>query len=151
MTRKEAMRQNAQADTLRSLGFTAEEAEELRRISMALRRWHEAECGTDHGCIEYDDDQQDGKAYWLSSVTGRRLPIPNRGAGARRRLAQIIQARNERVAVAASLDRVLDRRGAVRAYIQTDPRGAALYIIRPDDVPAGQPVDAYYSRGICVY
>jgi hypothetical protein len=37
------------------------------------------------------------------------------------------------------------------SYIQTDPRGAALYIIRPGDVPEGGDVNAYYSRGICVY
>jgi hypothetical protein len=37
------------------------------------------------------------------------------------------------------------------AYIQGDPRGAALYILRPGDVPEGESADAYYSRGICVY
>lgn len=36
-------------------------------------------------------------------------------------------------------------------YLQTDPRGAALYILRPGDVPEGKDVDAYYNRGICVY
>jgi hypothetical protein len=36
-------------------------------------------------------------------------------------------------------------------YVQGDPRGAALYILRPGDVPQGQQADAYYSRGICVY
>lgn len=45
----------------------------------------------------------------------------------------------------------LDRRGAVSAYVQTDPRGAALYILRPEDVPEGQDVGSYYTRGICVY
>ena len=37
------------------------------------------------------------------------------------------------------------------AYVQTDPRGVALYILRPGDVPEGGDVDAYYSRGIAVY
>lgn len=36
-------------------------------------------------------------------------------------------------------------------YIQSDPRGASLYIIRPGDVPEGASVGGYYSRGICVY
>jgi hypothetical protein len=40
---------------------------------------------------------------------------------------------------------------ALSAYIQGDPRGAALYILRPGDVPAGADVDAYYSCGIAVY
>lgn len=35
-------------------------------------------------------------------------------------------------------------------YHQTDPRGCALYIIRPGDVPEGEDVSAYYSRGIAV-
>jgi hypothetical protein len=39
---------------------------------------------------------------------------------------------------------------AVKSYLQTDPRGAALYIIRPDDIPEGKDVSAYYSRGLCV-
>ena len=36
-------------------------------------------------------------------------------------------------------------------YIQSDPRGAALYIIRPGDVPEGADVASCYNRGICVY
>jgi len=37
MTKKEALRQTAQANTLVSLGFTYGEAEALRRISLTLR------------------------------------------------------------------------------------------------------------------
>ncbi len=36
-------------------------------------------------------------------------------------------------------------------YVQGDPRGCALYILRPGDVPEGAEVDRYYSRGIAVY
>ena len=39
----------------------------------------------------------------------------------------------------------------IKPYIQGDPRGAALYLIRPDDVPEGKNVESYYSRGVCVY
>jgi hypothetical protein len=45
----------------------------------------------------------------------------------------------------------MTRYPALSAYIQGDPRGAALHILRPDDVPAGEDVDADYSRGIAVY
>jgi hypothetical protein len=38
MTRKEAIRQTHQADVLRALGFTSDEADTLRRISMTLHR-----------------------------------------------------------------------------------------------------------------
>mgnify|MGYP001605579533 CR=1 FL=1 len=40
---------------------------------------------------------------------------------------------------------------ALRAYIQGDPRGAALYILRPGDVPQGEKPDSCYSRGLVVY
>lgn len=34
---------------------------------------------------------------------------------------------------------------------QTDPRGAPLYILRPEDVLPGVDVASYYSRGVAVY
>lgn len=37
------------------------------------------------------------------------------------------------------------------AYVQGDPRGAALYILRPGDVPEGENAESYYSRGVAVY
>jgi len=130
-----------QEDTLRRLGFTQDEAEKLRRISMTLHRWHERECGVDGGCIERDEAT--GKAFWLNSMTGRRYPIQDRETGARKRLAAILARVNgpRHLCMAAPLD----------AYIQTDPRGAALYILRPGDVPEGKDAEAYYSRGLCVY
>ena len=139
MTRREAIRQTRQLDTLRSLGFPYNEAEALRRISMTLRRWHELECGTDLGCIERDEKTK--KTYWLNSYTGKRQPTPDRETGARKRLAQIIDARNLRESGHGT---------NLRAYVQGDTRGAALYILRPDDAPIGQE-DSCYSRGICVY
>lgn len=132
MTKREAMRLNHQEDVLLSLGFTRAEADELRRISMRLHRWHEKECGTDNGCIERDETT--GKPYWLNSTTMRRFPVADQETGAKRRLGRILAAHP-----------------ALSTYIQTDPRGAALYIIRPGDVPEGQNVDSYYTRGICVY
>lgn len=140
MTRKEAMRQTIQADNLRALGFTQDEAEKLRRISMTLHRWHEMECGTDNGCIERDEAT--GKTFWLNAMTGRRFPTPDRETGARKRLASIMEARALRVGSAHV---------TLAAYIQTDPRGAALYILRPGDVPEGKEPESYYSRGLCVY
>jgi len=140
MTRIEAMRQTMQENTLLRLGFTQDEAEKLRRISMTLHRWHERECGTDGGCIERDEAT--GKAFWLNSMTGRRYPVQDRETGARKRLAAILATRNARTTGAE---------WHLTAYVQTDPRGAALYILRPGDVPEGKGADAYYSRGLCVY
>jgi hypothetical protein len=132
---------------LTAIGIEYHDACELRRISMTLHRWFELECGdgNDHGswCItrgrkladgtfEHDND---GHAYLehhhymhgrgQDSVSYSRLP--DREAGAKKRLAKIMNG--------YSLD----------YHIQTDPRGASLYIL-----PAG--VDAEnYNRGIAVY
>jgi hypothetical protein len=37
------------------------------------------------------------------------------------------------------------------SYVQGDPRGAALYILRPGDVREGADVSSCYSNGIAVY
>jgi hypothetical protein len=147
MTRKEAIRQTHQETTLLELGFTREEAEALRRISMTLHRWFEHEC---NGNIQRDGDDGEGKPYWCYSGCGpnpaeRRYRIADRETGARKRLARIISARNDRETEAFHC------LAPVSAYIQTDPRGASLYIIRPGDVPDGKDVNAYYPRGICIY
>ena len=113
-------------------GLTYDEAHALRRIAMQLHRWHELECGTDTGAVERDETA--GKTYWYNSMTGRRFPCNDRETGALKRLAKIMA-----------------RYPNLGYYVQGDPRGAALYILRPGDVPEGQDVDAYYSRGIAVY
>jgi len=152
MTRKEAIRQTAQENTLLSLGFTREEAEALRRISMTLHRWFEHEC---NGYIQRDEDT--GKAYGYSNHhygnhERSRWPVADRETGARKRLEKIVNARNKRQRVWTATGDVLGPvSNNVAAYVQGDPRGAALYIIRPGDVPDGADVEGYYSRGICVY
>jgi hypothetical protein len=148
MTKKEAMRQTDQENTLLTLGFTRAEADSLRRISIRLQHWYEKECGIGNGCIERDE--QTGKTYWLNGETGKRYPIADLETGARKRLDAILKTRNDRV---ASMDGAAYNAagGHLITYLQTDPRGAALYIIRPGDVPDGADVASYYSRGICVY
>ena len=164
-TKREYERQMRQAETLRQLGFTQDEAQQLRRISMTLQRWFEQECGNsnDYGswAIERDENGE-GPPFMVhhhyrhgngtDSVT--RTPIPDREAGARKRLAGIIRARNERTVQTKQADGTIARdigRISVTSYIQGDPRGAALYILRPGDIPEGADAGAYYNRGICVY
>lgn len=113
------------------IGISYEDACSLRRISMTLHRWHEMECGIDNGCIERDETT--GKAYWLNSMSGKRYPMPDRETPALKRLSKIMTAYP-----------------TLGFYVQGDPRGASLYILRPGDVPAGCDADAYYSRGIVV-
>lgn len=168
-SKRERARLTAQQNTLINLGFTFDEADKLRRISLTLRRWHELECGIDSGCIERDDDT--GRPFWRSETTGRRWPVADRETGAHKRLARIMAARDARLGLPSDAHNwrcddgtfdIVDDEGEVvrqnvpahaallRAYVQTDPRGAALYILRPGDLLPGKEPASYYSRGICV-
>lgn len=146
-----------------------DDAYALRRISMTLHRWHELECGDSNtrgswviarghkarrtfkrdpetqapmwegGEFTHDDDgapflERHHYLHGRGKDTVTYSPIPDREAGAKKRLAAIMA-----------------RYPVLQAYVQTDPRGAALYILRPADVPAGKDVSAYYSRGLAVY
>lgn len=146
MTKKETERRARQLRTLQSLGFTDFEADKLRRISLTLQRWHELECGIDGGVIERDDDT--GRPYWKSERTGRRVPVADRETGARKRLRRILSDCNTRRWIGSGESIA---KSALSAYIQTDPRGAALYILRPGDLADGASVESCYTRGICVY
>ena len=123
---------------LQSAGISWNDAIALRRIAMTLHAWHELECGNDYGCIEREGDDCTGRPFWTSSNRQpgdkRRSYVPDREKGALKRL-QAIMARYAPLAY----------------YVQGDPRGASLYILRPGDVPAGAEVDSYYSRGLAVY
>lgn len=120
-------------NTLYSLGIEPGDVLALRRISMTLHRWHEHECNGD-----IQRDETDGKPYrhYGRGTVGPFLTvlIPDREAGAIRRLKAIMA-----------------KYPTLSYYVQTDPRGAALYILRPGDVPEGGDVSAYYSRGVAVY
>jgi hypothetical protein len=154
MTRREAIRQTHQEDTLVALGFTVAEARQLRRISMTLQRWFELECGNSNDYCSYaiERDPDTERPYMVTHSHRapfgiRRRLVADRETGARKRLSAILAARNTR-----AIDAAAATTGAgVAAFIQSDPRGAALYILRPGDVPDGADDSAYYSRGICVY
>jgi hypothetical protein len=115
-----------------STGISYDDAIALRRISMTLRRWSEHEC---NGAIQRDGISGDGAPYWHNTTTGRKIcRAPDRERGALKRLEKIMSAYPD-----------------LKPYVQGDPRGCALYILRPNDVPTGKDADAYYSRGIPVY
>lgn len=128
--KREVLRQVHLEKALIDLGFTSEDFSALRRASNTLRKWYELEC---NGVIQRDEF--DEVPYYYNPDTGKRIgTVPDRENGARKRINKIVNGVS-----------------GVSYYVQTDPRGAALYIIRPGDVPDGKDVDAYYSRGICVY
>lgn len=126
---------------LQKLGFDYETANKLRRISLTLNRWFEMECGTENGCIERDE--KTGKPRFLNCRARYLDPhdprawsiIPDREAGARKRLAAIMAPHKRKLV----------------PYIQGDCRGASLYILRKSDVKPGEDLDSIYTRGTAVY
>ena len=122
--------------TLQGIGIAYRDAFDLRRISMTLSRWHEGECGAADGtCIERDEDTGKPFKTWNMGNSGKRgrRAIPDMEAGALKRL-----------------DAIMANYPTLTAYVQGDPRGAALYILRPGDVPEGEDAGSYYSRGVVV-
>lgn len=131
---------------LEKLGFTYDQACQLRRISLTLQRWFELECGTcrgPHGEVSVSverDGNGEGKPFKRIQYQGpsgwvdRRFPVADRESGARKRLAAIMAPFRRRLV----------------AYIQTDCRGASLYILRKSDVK-GQNINSIYTRGLAVY
>ena len=118
--------------TLRHVGITHADAMALRTISKKLHKWHEYECGVDWGGVERDEIT--GECTWYNSRTGTRAPYPDLETPQLKRLAKIMANYPD-----------------LKSYIQGDPRGCALYILRPGDVPEGEDPSAYYSRGLPVY
>ena len=129
-------------------GFALEDAIDLRRISMTLHRWHTLECGGGNdfgswrvvrgrkvnGSFEYDDAGAPFMEYHSRTENKARYTrINDRERGAQKRLAKIMA-----------------RYPGYQAYVQGDPRGAALYILRPGDVREGADVSSCYSNGIAV-
>ena len=121
------------AESLAVFGFTADDVDGLLRIERTLHRWAEQECGDGNGMIGRDETT--GKPFWrsYSQAPEQATAIPDRESGALAKLAKIMAG----------------KRGVV-AYHQGDPRGCALYIVRTADIPKGERVDAYYSRGVAV-
>ena len=134
---------------LARLGFTYDESAALRRIEMTLQRWAEAECGNgnDYGSWAIERDESTGKPYMVhrhymhgsgKDYTTRR-PIADREAGALRRLAAIVLARNARG----------NAGNWVYHYHQTDPRGCALYLLTREQLGADE-ISSIYTRGLAV-
>jgi hypothetical protein len=136
-------------------GISHSDAWSLRLISLTLHHWHERDCGDGnaHGswCIVrgakkatrgfmHDDDgtpwvEWHHYRHGNGADTVTYTPIPDREKGAHKRLGAI-----------------LAKYPHLQSFIQTDPRGCALYILRKADVPQGEDVNCIYnSRGIAVF
>lgn len=115
-------------NVLGRLGISYADCRALVRASTTLHSWAEHEC---NGAIQRDETTN--KPYWHSTYDGKRLgPTSDRETGAIKRVEEICARYN------------------LTPYFQTNPRGCALYLLRPGDVPADADVSAYYTRGIAV-
>jgi len=128
---------------LRLLGISHADAHDLRWIAMTLHRWHELECGSSDNYKSYcvtRGRKVDGKfvhddagkpfmeTHFHSESKARYYPLADRERGAQKRLAKIM----------ASYP-------LLTAYVQTDPRGAALYVGEKDRMAVA------YTNGVAVY
>ena len=115
----------------RGIAATLEQARILRRAQLTLRRWHEQECGdgNDHcsWCIITDDDGKTYREIHPNNGKSYHYRIPNRHAGAVRRVA----------ALCAEM--------GLHHYVQSDPRGCALYV---DSTPIAS--DDYTRAVACI-
>lgn len=128
---------------LGSLGFSYQEANQLRRIATTLRRWYELECGAGNSTctvsIERNEktDQPFKRIQFQTAAGGwadQRYPIADREKGALKRLEKLMASRPELV-----------------HYIQTDPRGCSLFLLKKSDIKDGERIDSIYSRGVAIY
>lgn len=128
-------------DMMARLGFTTDETETLLKAERALQRWAEGECGTgtDTRCEMIERDENTGKPFrrvqysYGGQWRETRYPVRDMEAAALRRVAAIAEAHP-----------------GLSFYHQGDPRGCALYLIRPGDVIEGADVGSYYSRGVAI-
>jgi len=120
-------------------GIDYDDAVALRRISMTLRRWFELECGdgNDYASWSIERDETTDKPYKVVHYYNRpkpiQYPVPDREAGARKRLQKIMEKYPQFV-----------------PYVQTDPRGCALYLCDKADMN-GLDISATYNRGLAIY
>jgi hypothetical protein len=128
---------------LHDAGISNDDALSLRRIAMTLHRWYELECGDGNeyaswcitrgykknGVFEHDEKGEPFEERHVHSENKARYSrIPDRERGAHKRLTKIMA-----------------RYPSLSVYLQTDPRGAPLYILRPGETAEN------YNRGIAVH
>jgi hypothetical protein len=143
MTKREEMEKEYMLKRLLAQGIAPEDLQPLRRISMTLRRWFELECGTgtDTVSVSIERDETTDKPYKRTQYMSvgnkwidRKSPVADREKGAIKRL-DVFRAKYP----------------ALVFYVQSDPRGCALYAVPVSSIREGENVDSIYNRGIAIY
>lgn len=141
MNKREQQEKQYMLDSLRRAGIESEDLQPLRRISMTLHRWHELECGmgNDRVTESIERNEETGKTYRRVQYMGatgwidKLYPIADKETGALKRLTKF-QAKYP----------------ALVFYVQTDPRGCALYAVRVAVIREGEDISSIYNRGIAI-
>jgi hypothetical protein len=140
MTKTKKARLIHLSNALTNLGFSSSEIDQLLSVERGLHRWHELECGTgnDRVSVSVERDEKTEKPF-------KRVQFQTRSGWIDRKTP----CRDMEKANLSRLSRIMEGK-TCKAYVQGDPRGCALYILRPGDVPEGCDSHAYYSRGLAI-
>ena len=96
--------------------LSREDVRTLRRAEITLHRWHELECGDGNGYITRDEVT--GKPFYTNcNFRGIAANDPR----ATRAIADREKGAEDRI-------NAVCRRNGLHCYVQTDPRGCALYV-----------------------
>lgn len=140
-TKRKAERYQHLCRAMEGLGFTTGEVDALLKIERTLGNWAIAECNG-----EIQRDEETGKPYRHWETVRHTFPDGKRVSTTVPRKTMIADRETPALARAKAL---IESKG-LRFYNQGDPRGCSVYIVRPEDVPEGKDIGAYYSRGIAV-
>ena len=153
-------------DALRAAGINYEDACALRRISMTLQRWHELECGdgNDYGSWvivrgAFFNDTARGRIFVYNDDAKPFLEHHHYQHGAGKDTVSYTKLADRERGALKRLAAIMARYPGFASYVQTDPRGCALYILPPDRLPSdwdinltrGDWLSANYPRGMAVH
>ena len=163
MTKREKETRAFMYKNLQNLGFSFDDCEKLRRISMTLRRWYELECGTENAfgtsfAVErgYKSDEDHNYGSFVCNFDGKPWIRVGRQTKEGYKVSHHPTADKEKGAIKRLEAIIKPFRRKLFYYLQTDPRGAALYIVPYSQLrrykKSKAQIDCCYSSvGICVY
>jgi hypothetical protein len=131
-TESKTLRTLRLAQRLAHFKLSPDDIAKLLRIEKKLRRWHELQCGVEAGHVEEVGGEGSGKWEFVNRH-GNRSPIRDPGKQADKAL-NVFTAENPDLFF----------------YVQTDPRGCALYLLKKSDAQSGEKLGSVYCRGVAI-
>ena len=160
-TKREQEDRNRMINNLIDVGFSRDEANALRRISMTLRHWYELECGTenDYGTSFAIERGSKIDCKFIADPDGKPFMRKARNTDKDGYVIHYTPTADRERGALKRIDAIMARHKNCTYYLQTDPRGAALYIVPKAQIKRyaklwGHPVvidSSYTTVGICVY